>query len=65
MYISAGLFMVIENFRVGSELNFNQTLYFVVVTLATVGFGDIFPQTTYGKILTTFIIVYTIVIVVP
>jgi voltage-gated potassium channel len=65
MYISAGMFMVLENFRTDSSLLFNETLYFVVVTLATVGYGDIVPATIQGKVLTMFIIVYTIVIVVP
>jgi voltage-gated potassium channel len=30
--------------------------YFCVVTLATVGYGDITPHTTFGKIFTTFYI---------
>ena len=30
--------------------------YFSVVTLATVGFGDLTPHTTFGKIFTTFYI---------
>jgi len=31
-------------------------LYFVVVTIATVGFGDIYPETAIGKLLTIGII---------
>jgi voltage-gated potassium channel len=30
--------------------------YFSVVTLATVGYGDLTPHTTFGKIFTTFYI---------
>jgi voltage-gated potassium channel len=30
--------------------------YFSVVTLATVGYGDLVPHTTFGKIFTTFYI---------
>jgi hypothetical protein len=30
--------------------------YFCVVTLATVGYGDLTPKTTFGKIFTTFYI---------
>lgn len=50
MYISAGIYMVIENFAlpICEQLPFHATLYFIVVSLATVGYGDIYPKTDYG-----------------
>lgn len=38
------------------KLSFVDAYYFSVVTLATVGYGDITPHTTFGKIFTTFYI---------
>lgn len=44
-------FMVIENF------SFTDALYFTIVTMATVGYGDIHPQTDIGKLLALIIII--------
>lgn len=38
------------------HLNLIDAFYFSVVTLATVGYGDITPETDIGKIFTTFYI---------
>jgi len=38
------------------KLSWVNSYYFSVVTLATVGYGDIVPHTTFGKIFTTFYI---------
>lgn len=44
------------------KLNWVDSLYFTVVTLATVGYGDIVPRTTIGKLFTVFYIVIGITI---
>ena len=44
-------FMLFEN------MSFTNAIYFSIVTMATVGYGDIHPQTEIGKILTIIIIV--------
>ena len=44
-------FMVFEN------MSLTNAIYFSIVTMATVGYGDIHPQTAIGKILTIIIII--------
>jgi len=44
-------FMFIEN------MSLTDAIYFSIVTMATVGYGDIHPQTDIGKILTLIIII--------
>ena len=44
-------FMVFEN------MSLTNAIYFSIVTMATVGYGDIHPQTEIGKILTIIIII--------
>jgi voltage-gated potassium channel len=39
------------------ERNFLESLYFVIATITTVGYGDIVPQTPQGKILSIFLII--------
>lgn len=45
------------------KLSFVDAFYFSVVTLATVGYGDITPQTEIGKIFTAFYIMLGIGII--
>lgn len=51
--LSVGIigFMFIEN------MSLTDAIYFSIVTMATVGYGDIHPQTDIGKILTLIIII--------
>ena len=44
-------FMLVEN------LSLVDSIYFAIVTMATVGYGDIHPQSTIGKILALILIV--------
>ena len=39
-------------FRQVEDLSWIDSLYFTVITLTTVGYGDISPQTTAGKLFT-------------
>ena len=65
VYISAGMFMIVENTkRRGAEvLDFHTSIYFVVVTLSTVGYGDINPVTDLGNVMVLAVILMTIVII--
>lgn len=45
------------------ELDFHQAFYFVIVTLATVGYGDIYPDTELGKMFVICVMIVTIVII--
>jgi len=64
VFVSAGLIFYSEH-----EINpenfstFFDGVYFSVVTLTTVGFGDIAPVSTYGKIITMLIIISGIVFI--
>jgi voltage-gated potassium channel len=51
--LSAGIigFMFIEN------MSLTDAIYFSIVTMATVGYGDLHPQTDIGKFLTLIIII--------
>jgi voltage-gated potassium channel len=61
-FVSAGLFYSAE-FRVNEGIrNFGDAFYFTVVTLTTVGFGDIVPQTQAGRWVTLSTILAGIVI---
>lgn len=57
-FIAAGtvFYHFVEN------LKWLDSLYFTVVTLATVGYGDITPKTDAGKLFTTFYIIFGITI---
>ena len=57
--------MILENFQRGrtDKLKFHSSLYFVVVTLSTVGYGDIIPESALGQVMVIFIIAVTIAII--
>lgn len=49
IFVAAGVFQILEDSyytSVGSELMFHHAIYFVFVTMSTVGFGDITPKNT-------------------
>jgi hypothetical protein len=60
--------MVLENFDPVANptpYNFDVALYFMVVTLITVGYGDFYPLTTAGKLFCISVIIYIIVYKIP
>jgi voltage-gated potassium channel len=44
-------------------INFIQSFYFTIVTLLTVGYGDIMPATDMGRLLSMIIIFSTLLLV--
>jgi voltage-gated potassium channel len=47
----------IAGFMVTENLSLSDSVYFTIVTIATVGYGDIFPVTVPGKMLSIFLII--------
>lgn len=66
-YISSGIYSIVENReRQITDANFLQlhdSVYFVIVTLATVGYGDEIPMTEFGRVVVLIIIFLTIVLI--
>eukprot|EP00968_Pinguiococcus_pyrenoidosus_P004570 scaffold301_cov243-Pinguiococcus_pyrenoidosus.AAC.75 len=59
IFVSAGLFQLMES----EGVNFGDSLYFVIVTISTVGYGDISPATTLGRSFLSALIVSAIICV--
>jgi hypothetical protein len=66
-YISSGIYSIVENRnRAIDDMNFLQlhdSVYFVIVTLGTVGYGDEIPMTEFGRVVVLIIIFLTIVLI--
>jgi CBS domain containing-hemolysin-like protein len=54
----------IKNFNHDQYLNFIDLFYFTTVTSATVGFGDIFPKTSFARLIVTIQILTTFLYVI-
>lgn len=64
IFISAGFIWHFEHLAPGSQLNnMGQALYFSVVTLTTVGFGDITPVSTMGKVVVVLMILAGVIFI--
>ena len=66
IYMSAGIFMIIENFHpedlTRGTYYFNTSIYFIMVTFSTIGYGDYFPVSDEGRIFMVCVILYVMVI---
>ncbi|MDX1745924.1 MAG: potassium channel family protein, partial [Halobacteriales archaeon] len=63
LFVTAGLFYSAEHVQNPNVSNFGDAFYFVVVTLSTVGFGDILPVTQAGRWVTVAAILIGIVLI--
>eukprot|EP00753_Platysulcus_tardus_P004449 PLAT12539.55.p1 GENE.PLAT12539.55~~PLAT12539.55.p1 ORF type:complete len:1323 (-),score=660.58 PLAT12539.55:56-3820(-) len=66
VFVSTCLVHLVENtFREDSfeQLEMHDSFYFVVVTMSTVGYGDIRPETLYGKMLVVVLMAGMIVLI--
>lgn len=62
-FISSGLFFHVESTSNPGVRTFGDAFYFTVVTLTTVGFGDITPQSEAGKWTTVLMILSGIILI--
>jgi len=62
-FISSGLFFYVENELNANVRTFGDAFYFTVVTLTTVGFGDITPASEAGKWVTVLMIISGIILI--
>ncbi len=62
-FISSGLFFYVESGLNANVNNFGDAFYFTVVTLTTVGFGDIIPLSAAGKWVTILMILSGIILI--
>ncbi|TYZ60874.1 hypothetical protein PybrP1_001446 [[Pythium] brassicae (nom. inval.)] len=63
IFVAAGVFQILDESyykSINSKLDFHQAIYFVFVTMSTVGFGDITPKTPQSQL---FVIVMIIVVI--
>ena len=44
-------------------LSFDATLYFMIVTVCTIGYGDIYPNSSFSRIVISFFIILIIVVI--
>lgn len=62
-FISSGLFFQVESSINPGVNTFGDAFYYTVVTLTTVGFGDILPVSTAGRMVTVIMIISGIILI--
>ena len=60
IYVAAGVFMVLENFDEDGELEYFTAFYATIVTITTVGYGDITPSTQPGQVFFAGLVPYVV-----
>ena len=64
VFISSGFLFYVEHALNGEEFKtFFDTLYFAIVALTTVGFGDIAPITQWGRVITIIMILSGVIFI--
>lgn len=63
LYVSSGMIYTFERPYNDNIVTFDDSLYFTLVTVTTVGFGDITPVTKLGKIVTMFVIISGVILI--
>ncbi|QLH84093.1 ion transporter [Halosimplex pelagicum] len=63
LFLSAGLFYTVEHRANPNVEHFGDAFYYVVVTLSTVGFGDIIPVTRAGRWVTVTSVLAAIIVI--
>mmetsp|Transcript_10606 Transcript_10606/g.9171 ORF Transcript_10606/g.9171 Transcript_10606/m.9171 type:complete len:141 (+) Transcript_10606:484-906(+) len=62
--LTSGILEAIENGEENSNAtNLHEMVYFTVVTLSTVGYGDVVPDTELGRLVVMMLIMTTIVLI--
>ena len=57
--VSSILYMIAEG------TSFFDSVYWSLVTATTLGYGDFSPQSVFGKVLTSFLITFTLFVLIP
>lgn len=63
VFIAAGISHAVENGDARPDLEFGDALYYVLVTIATVGYGDITPRTAGGKAVAVTVILISFTVI--
>ena len=63
LFVSSGLILTVEKDINPNVESFDDALYFSLVSVTTVGYGDITPLTQIGKIITMLVIIFGVVLI--